>query len=295
MTLLQLQYFQIVASTQHYRIAAEKLNITQPTLSHAIANLEEELGLFLFEKHGRNVILTKSGHVFLEHVNTILKDLHIAEKKMQQLVSASEGHIDFGYVSPLARYYIPKLLRSFLSHKDNAHVTFSLKQNFTGKLIEGLKDNQFDVVFCSHLSKVPDLVFVPIASQEMIAIVPANHSLSDATSISLDEFRNYPVIAYDVDSGLGKFTRKIFAEHNIQPHILCESSDEYSISAMVEEEFGIALVANCHGIAQANVKVLHITQQSLYHTVYMVYNQNRYQTPAVKNFIRYANEATLDV
>lgn len=295
MTLLQLQYFQMVAMTQHYRLAAEKLNITQPTLSHAIANLEEELGLYLFEKQGRNVILTKSGHIFLEHVNTILKDVTITEKKMQQLVSASEGHIDIGYVSPLAKYYIPKLLRSFLSNEENKNVTFTLKQNFTTQLIAGLKNNQFDIVFCSHIKKAPDLVFTSAATQEMVAIVPPNHPLSSKLAVSLDEFQHYPVIAYDTDSGLGKFTREIFAEHNITPSIFCESSDEYSIAAMVEEGFGIALAANCHGITQANVSILHIADTPLFHTVYMVYNQNRYQTPAVKNFIRYANELKLDV
>lgn len=295
MTLQQLQYFQTVAVTQHYRIAAEKLNITQPTLSHAISNLEQEIGLYLFEKQGRNVILTKSGHVFLEHVNTILKDVDIAERKMQQLVSASAGHIDIGYVSPLAKYYIPKLLKSFLSNEENAHVTFSLKQNFTPQLIAGLKRNQFDVVFCSHIQKIPDLVFVSVASQEIVTIVPNSHPLAKEESVSLDEFRRYPLIAYNLESGLGKYTRELFASHKIAPAIFCESSDEYSIAAMVEEGFGIALAADCHGINQANVKKLPIKDTPLIHTVYMIYNQNRYQTPAVKNFINYTAAMKIEV
>ena len=60
----------------------------------------------LFEHQGRNVVLTKSGRVFLEHVNRILEEVHIAEHKMKQL-AGSGGHIDIAYVFPLANYYIP--------------------------------------------------------------------------------------------------------------------------------------------------------------------------------------------
>lgn len=290
MTLQQLLYFQAVAQTQHYRLAAEKLNITQPTLSHAIMVLEEELGLYLFEKQGRNVILTKAGNIFLEHVNLVLSDVKIMEKKMKQLVSASEGHIDIGYVSPLAKSYIPKLVHNFLSYEENRHITFSLKQNFTSRLIEGLKSNQFDVIFCSHPNNVPDLTFIPIIEQEMVAIVPWGHPLAAKDSIGIKEFNNYPVIAYDSDSGLGKFTRKTFASNDVHPQIFCESSDEYSITSLVEEGFGIALTARCHAIEQAGVAILHIEDLKLSHTVYMIYNQNRYLIPSVKSFLKFAQK-----
>ena len=116
MTLNQLEYFQKVATLQHFRQAAEVLKISQPSLSRSMSLLEEELGLMLFEHQGRNVVLTKSGRVFLEHVNRILEEVHIAEHKMKQL-AGSGGHIDIAYVFPLANYYIPHTVRSFLDRK----------------------------------------------------------------------------------------------------------------------------------------------------------------------------------
>ena len=93
MTLNQLTYFQTVARCQHFRLAASELNISQPSLSRSIANLEEELGLLLFERQGRTISLTKYGRIFLEHADRILSEVSLAEKQMKRL-SGSAGHVD---------------------------------------------------------------------------------------------------------------------------------------------------------------------------------------------------------
>ena len=105
MTLNQLEYFQKVATLQHFRQAAELLKISQPSLSRSMSLLEEELGLMLFEHQGRNVVLTKSGRVFLEHVNRILEEVHIAEHKMKQL---SAGKLLYSAYSAILPRYRPQ-------------------------------------------------------------------------------------------------------------------------------------------------------------------------------------------
>ena len=88
MTLNQLQYFYHAATLEHFNQAAEKANVSEPTLSRSISTLEDELGLILFEKKGRNVQLTKAGAVFLEHVTRILDEVNRTELKMHQLATA---------------------------------------------------------------------------------------------------------------------------------------------------------------------------------------------------------------
>ena len=75
MTLNQLLYFQTISKYQHFRKAAEKLNLSQPSLSRSIASLEDELGIVLFERQGRNIRLTKYGRIFLEHTDRILQEV----------------------------------------------------------------------------------------------------------------------------------------------------------------------------------------------------------------------------
>jgi DNA-binding transcriptional LysR family regulator len=136
MTLNQLGYFYQAAVLQHFNQAAEKMNISEPSLSRSIAALEDELCVTLFEKRGRNVILTKAGEIFLEHATQILDDVKRAENKMHHLATDG-GHIDIAYVSPLAREYIPRTVRNFLSLEQNKNITFNFNQDITSVNIEG--------------------------------------------------------------------------------------------------------------------------------------------------------------
>ena len=91
MNLNQLHYFSKLAKAEHYTKAAEELGISQPSLSHAIGSLEQELGTKLFEKQGRNVVLTKYGKIFREYVDETLRTLDAGVKKVRTLTGQTEG------------------------------------------------------------------------------------------------------------------------------------------------------------------------------------------------------------
>lgn len=291
MTLNQILYFQTVARYQHFHQAADRLKISQPSLSRSIATLEEELGIILFERQGRNVRLTKYGRVFQEHADRILKEVSVAQEQMRQL-AGNEGHVDIAYVFPLAAHYIPHMVRKFLRQEKNKKVTFSFHQLHTARLIEGLKEEKYDIIFGSYAENEPDIQFIPIIRQEMVVITPREHPLAGQESVHLAQLERYPLIGYDRTSGLGKYTNRLYESHGLHPDIICESPDENAISALVEEEFGIALVADVEAIHERNVHILPVAGENLVHTVYMAYLKHRYKIPAVKNFIQFIKLGT---
>lgn len=286
MTLNQLLYFQTVAKYEHFRLAAASLNISQPSLSRSIANLEEELQIILFERKGRTVTLTKYGKLFLRHADRILADVHLAEKQMKKL-SGSSGHVDIAYVFPLAAQYIPHTVRRFLAKGNNGEISFNFHQTYTGEMVSGLKNEKYDVIFGSYVENEPDIQFVPILKQEMIIITPLDHPLSRKKDVGLKDLEKYPVMGYDRTSGLGRFTNRTYASYTLSPNIICESPDENAIASLVAENFGIALVANVDILDHFPLEKLHLTDVSLNHTVYMAYLKDQYQIPAVKNFISF--------
>lgn len=286
MTLNQLEYFQAVAKLQHFRQAAELLKISQPSLSRSMAALEQELNLVLFERQGRNVVLTKPGRVFLEHVNKILDEVHIAQYKMKQL-AGSGGHIDIAYVFPLANYYIPHTVRTFLDIAKNSNVTFNFNQTHTADMIAGLKADRHDVIFGSYVPDEPDISFVPILNQEMVIITPLEHPLASLPEVSYQVLCDSPLIGYDRYSGLGSFTNRFYKEQKMSVNIVCECPDENAISSLVAENFGIALVAHVDVIDSTKVRIIPLSDTELSHTVYMGYLKDKYQIPAVKRFIQF--------
>jgi len=286
MTLNQLLYFQTVARYQHFRLAAASLNISQPSLSRSIANLEEELGIILFERKGRTVTLTKYGRLFLEHANRILTDVQLAEKQMKKL-SGNAGHVDIAYVFPLAAQYIPHTVRRFLAKSSNETISFNFHQTYTREMVSGLKAERYDVIFGSYVENEPDIQFVPILKQEMIIITPLGHPLAQKKDSGLKDLVKYPVMGYDKTSGLGQFTNRTYSSYGLTPNIVCESPDENAIASLVAEDFGIALVADVDILDHFPLEKIHLTDVSLSHTVYMAYLKDHYQIPAVKNFISF--------
>lgn len=292
MTLNQLYYFQVVAKYQHFRLAATELNISQPSLSCSISNLEEELNILLFERRGRSVSLTKYGQIFLEHVNKILFDIQCAQDQMKKF-SSNAGHVDIAYVFPLSIHYIPHMVRMFLQREKNKDVTFNFHQSHTADMIEGLKSQQYDVIFGSYVENEPTIQFVPILHQEMVVITSIGHPLAEKKFVELKDLELYPIIGYDKSSGLGKFTNRIYSSYSLRPNIICESPNEHAIAALVAEHFGIALVANVDALNHFPLKVLKIKDLNCQHTVYLAYLKDHYQIPAVKNFISFIKKESL--
>lgn len=291
MTLNQLIYFQTVAKFEHFRKAAEFLSISQPSLSHSIAMLEEELNIKLFKRNGRNIILTKYGKIFLERVDDILLRLESAEKYMKQL-SGKHGHIDIAYVYPLSISYIPKLARSFLDMESNKNISFTFHQHITKDIITGLKNDKFDIGFCSFAENTDEINFIPIIKQDMVIITSENHPLTFEDSVSISVLNEYPIIGYDKTSGLGKVTNKIFKDNKIDPDIKHFSPDENAIAGLVSENFGISLVANVESLSNHNIKIIKISDISIEHTVYLAYKNQNYHINAVKNFINFIQRYT---
>ncbi|MGL4546672.1 LysR family transcriptional regulator, partial [Eubacterium aggregans] len=119
--------------------------ITQPSLSHAIAAMEDELGVKLFEKEGRNVVLTRFGHIFLQDVERALAVLDGAITTMQMAGSGS-GSIELGFLRILGTEMVPQIIRGFLNQNIEKDIPFSLNTGITFDLLTDLVKRRLDIV-----------------------------------------------------------------------------------------------------------------------------------------------------
>lgn len=195
MNLHHLRYFVTLAHMEHYTKAAEKLLITQPSLSHAISSLEQELGIPLFEKEGRNIGLSKAGKVFLDYVEESL-DMIDAGVATTKKAANGEGQIDLAFLQTLGTSLIPKLVQEFLQTEPEKQIDFIFHTGVSIDIIQGLKEKKFDIGICSKLENERNIHFTPIAKQELVLIVPKSHPLAEKDWIDLIETVDYPHIAF---------------------------------------------------------------------------------------------------
>lgn len=284
MNLKQLEYFQELAKLEHYTLAAEKLCITQPNLTYAISELEKELGTYLFEKHGRNIRLTKYGRFFLNYVENALGELEKGKKELRELVSPSHGTIDLAFIYTLGPHFVPKMIEEFFSNEENKNITFNFSQGNTKNIVNGLKEEKFDLAFCSYVENEPNVNFIPLARQELVIIVPNDHPLAVYDSIDLKDTAAFPFVYFNKESGIRPIIDDLFHKAGINPKIACEVEEDSAITGLVSINYGIAIVPNIWILKHFNVKILHISNPPHKRFIYLAYMKNKYFSPTVHLF-----------
>lgn len=288
MTLQQLIYFKTIGHYGNFRRAAEELHVTQPCLSAAIAKLEQELEVYLFERKGRHVELTKLGKYYLQRVEGALSELEHASADLKRLASSTHGHVDVAFCGPLTRELVPKLIREFLSMEENQRITFNIVQMTTPQVIEQMKKDQFDVAFCTQVKNRHGLIFEPISVQKLTAIVPIDHPLAQQDSVKLRELEPYPFISYIVNSGVYNLILDWMDSVGIQLNMAYTAHDEESIAVLVGTGFGVSIVAHTKHIDRPDVKILPIEDPGAQFEVSLVHQPNQYVPPAVARFLKFA-------
>lgn len=292
MNLNHLYYFVTLAHMEHYTKAADELSITQPSLSHAITSLENELDTFLFEKQGRNVVLTKYGRVFLKYVEESLGILESGIKKTRMLTSATSGFIDLAFIYTLGTHYVPQVVAQFLRQNKEKDIKFSFTSATTTDIIKGLKEEKYDIAFCSKIEEEKEIEFIPIGEQELVVIVPPTHPLAEQTSIDLKETINYPQIYFSKTSGLRPIIDDLYKKIGETPNILYEVEEDGAVAGLVAENFGIAVLPNISILQSLDVKILEISNPRYTRNIYMAKVKNKYLTPVVQQFGKFVQEQT---
>ena len=263
MNLYHLRYFATLAHLEHYTKAAEILSITQPSLSHAIASLEKELGVKLFEKEGRNVVTGRG-----------------------------EGRIDIVELRALSSTVVPGFVKGFLDSTPDKKIDFYFHSStgLTSDMIQGLKDRKYDIAFCSMMDNEPLIEFIPVTKQELVLIVPKGHPLEERSSIDLKDTLSYPHIAFSKRSGLRYVIDKLFHKCGGYPQIAYSMEEDQGVAGLVGAGFGIAVVPKMPILSYMPVSIIEIEKPSWERLFYMATLKNVYQAPVIIDFKKYVIE-----
>lgn len=279
----QLEYFQTLARIQHVTRAAEHMSLSQPALSRSIARLEEELGVQLFERQGRNIMLNRYGQLFLKRVNRILKEFNDGKQELHDLVHPEHGEVALGFLHTLGTNLIPDLIGAFRLRSPS--ISFTLIQNHSYSLLEHLSAGELDLCLLAEPTetKLP-IHWTPLWTEELFAVVPLGHPLADRESILLQEIASESFIFLKKGYALRRTTDQLFQQIGVTPQITFEGEEAATVSGLVAAGLGVSLLPDLHGINMSKIVQIRIREPKCQRVIGMALVQGGYLSPAATRF-----------
>ena len=232
--LTQLKYFQAAAEECNFTRAARRLNISQPALSKAIQNLEDEIEVKLFVRDGNKIALSPYGRSFLEEVNSAI--LHLDEGIRNTRIQAG---LDYGHIAIAisGAITITKPIEYFLIEHPNVYFHELPTTNL--QMEDRLLDGTIDFGITYDPIDNPKIVWQPIYQDRMSVLLPHNHRLAGQRVIQLEELTGERVLQGD-NFGKLSFVRDFYYGSVFSPKIVYEGTDKGMVGRLVSAGVGIA-------------------------------------------------------
>ncbi|MFS2006267.1 LysR family transcriptional regulator [Duganella sp. CT11-25] len=241
----QLQYFVTVAEEEHVGRAAERLHISQSPLSRQIAQLEEKLGLTLFERSQQRIRLTRDGRTFLAETQAFLTHAKRLEALAKRLGRGDEGGLCIGYIeNAMHAGVLPAGLRTLRATRPSVHV--ALYSLHSTEQLEGLRQRSLDIALVCEppAANDPDLESAQVLNDPMMLAMPESHPLNALAALTPTDLTGQDWIALrHQDTGL-KHDDFIAAcaRAGFTPNIQMEASEPMTALGLVAAGLGMAMV-----------------------------------------------------
>ncbi len=246
-----MRYFVAVAEEKNFTRAAEKLFIAQPPLSRQIQQLEEELGVKLFERGVRPLKTTMAGEFFYEHAKQLLVQVNELKLMTQRLGNVNES-LKVAYVASTLYGKLPQIINIFRQRYGN--IALELFEMTTMEQIHALKEGDIDIGFGRLYLQDPSVRRIVLRKEPLVLAVPFNHRFIGRKEITLDQIVSEKIIIYPQKPrpSFADQVLEIFKFIGLQPERLFEARELHIAMGLVAAGEGVSLVPE--GLARVNVQ-----------------------------------------
>ena len=240
MEIRQLKAFLAIAEAKTFTAGAKVVNITQAAVSMQIRQLEDELGMSLFTRTPRRVILTEAGEHLLQRARKILREHDAAVAEIAELAGAEYGRLRIGSASAMfATAQLPTILERLKEKFPNAEITVSSGTSQT--LVEKMLHGDIDIAFVSLPVETPNIQTDLLCSDEIVAIAHPKHPLANDKFISAATLAGEQLILGEKGGNTRRMIDDFFAAANVKPNVMMELSRQEAINKMVENQMGVGI------------------------------------------------------
>lgn len=242
MDLRQIRYFRQVALELSFTRAAEALHMAQPPLSRQIKSLEEEIGVVLLDRNGRNIRLTEAGHYFLDQTELLAQKLAEIVRATQRIGRREKRRFGLGFVPSVLYGYMPTFIRQ-LRELDRS-VELSLSEMITLQQFEALKTGRIDLGIGRIKLADPEIERIVLWQEELVIALPKKHPFSRRKSIKLADVASEPLILYPANPrpSYADHVLDMFRSKNLAPADTMEVNELQTALGLVAAGMGLAIV-----------------------------------------------------
>jgi DNA-binding transcriptional LysR family regulator len=239
----QLRYFVVVAEEEHVGRAAERLHISQSPLSRQIAQLEERLGLTLFERSQQRIRLTRDGQTFLAETRALLTHANRLESLGKRLGRGEEGGLCIGYIeNAMHAGVLPNALRVLRGDRPNVHV--ALYNLSSAEQLEGLRQRSLDIALVSEppTDDDPDLLGFQVLDDPMLLALPEHHPLAQQASLTPQDLADQEWIGVQPRQDAGDQFVSACIRAGFTPDVRMQATEPFTALGLVASGLGIAMI-----------------------------------------------------
>ncbi|AZS14910.1 LysR family transcriptional regulator [Paenibacillus lutimineralis] len=277
-----LEYFLAVCEELHFTRAAEKLGISQPTLSHQIRLLERELGAPLFHRSGKKTLLTQAGQILLGHAHRVINEIKLARLEINELSGLQRGKLRIGCSG---NHLLTDALVAF--HRLYPGIELTVTELATEETRDGLLHNHLDVgvVFLPLFDE--QLGYRPLYDEELVLAISSSHEYATCSNITIQQLANLPLVLFPQKFLVRQMIDSACAELEIQLNPVMELSTLESQLHMAEQNVGGTILPKSYGktVVSDKVAIIPLADPAPRKKVGLVYRKDTLESSIIRAFV----------
>lgn len=306
------RYVYAIYREGNFTKAAQKLFISQPSLSVAIQNIEKKVGAPLFDRSGAKIELTEIGREYIAAAEQIIRTEQEFSKRIHDIYGLETGELSVGGTNYLCSYVLPRIMNRFASRYPKINVT--LVEGNSENLRQMIEREELDIVIDSFEEDMQTLRGFPLVSEKILLCVPSERpinrelmqyrispdsiysgaiDLDAVSSVPIQRFQNEDFVLLKSGNDMFKRAMKIFNNGNVTPRVQF-SVDQLNISfALAESGMASCFATDTlfkYGVFHDHVALYRVGEEHGNRMLYIAHKKNRYCTTAMSEFIRMAVE-----
>ena len=291
--LRQLQYFLAVAEHLHFTRAAESLGVTQPTLSHQLAELESHVGTPLFDRLGKTVQLTGAGVLFQRFASGALKELSAGRTALDELEGLQRGSLRIGVIQSFSRTLLPPILGRFL--QQHPSVTLRVDEMPADAIEQQLTTGLLDIGIAFAPATLEDTVLEPLLDEKMLLAVAPGHPLARRARLRLCELRGVKLALLNTEFSTRRLIDRIFASAGVTLDVVCETNSiEVLLGTVTDGPLGTVIPEQAIGQARSrSLRRIHLVDPTPVRTSALLWPRHAFRTIAARTFGQMVRERFL--